>query len=112
MGKYIYIMDLKKYRKRINKTQRQVAELINVSTQTYQNYELRKRDPDFETLIKIADIFNVSLDELLGRECKMINVNFLEKGQKNIVEAVMQLNRENLLKVEAYTLSKLEDQNK
>jgi transcriptional regulator with XRE-family HTH domain len=105
-------MKLKTLRKNLKLTQKQVAKEIGLNVETYANYEVGRREPDNKMLVKLADFFNVSLDELLGRECKMINVNFLEKEQKSIVEAVMQLNRENLLKVEAYTLSKLEDQNK
>ena len=106
-------MKFKKYREKINKTQKEIAELIGVTTQTYQNYELGKREPDFETLIKIADIFNASLDELFSRENnKFVNLNFLSDEERNIIEALPKLNRENLIKVETYTLSKLEEQNK
>ena len=35
--------------------------------QTYQNYELNKRQLDISTLMKIADIFKVSLDYLCDR---------------------------------------------
>lgn len=106
-------MKFKKYREKINKTQKEIAELIGVTTQTYQNYELGKREPDFETLIKIADIFNASLDELFSRENnQFVNLNFLSDEERNIIEALPKLNRENLIKVETYTLSKLEEQNK
>ncbi|WP_326136316.1 helix-turn-helix domain-containing protein [Bacillus altitudinis] len=42
---------------------------IGISRGTYAHYEINKRRPDYETLIKITDIFNVSLDYLLtGKE--------------------------------------------
>ena len=106
-------MKFKEYREKINKTQKQIAELIGVTTQTYQNYELGKREPDFETLIKIANLFNASLDELFNRvNNQFVNLNFVCDEERNIIKALPKLNRENLIKVETYTLSKLEEQNK
>ena len=35
--------------------------------QTYANYEYGRREPDFETTKKLANLFNVSTDYLLGR---------------------------------------------
>ena len=48
---------------------------MNVSRATVGRYETEERFPDKETLIKLADIFNVSLDFLLGREYKNINIS-------------------------------------
>lgn len=55
---------------RMNKklTQRELAEIINVSTSTIGMYEKNAREPSFETLINIANYFNVSVDYLLGYE--------------------------------------------
>lgn len=36
--------------------------------QTYANYEYGRREPDLETTAKLANLFNVSTDYLLGRE--------------------------------------------
>lgn len=113
--KNIYIMNMKfkEFRTKINKTQEQVATLIGVSTQTYQNYELGKREADYDTLLKIANLFNASLDELFDRkDNNFINLNYVADEEKSIIENVRKLNKENLLKVEAYVFSKLEEQNK
>ena len=61
-------MKLKELRNLQNKTQEEVANSLNMKTQTYQNYELKKREPDIETLIKIANYFDVSLDYLCDRK--------------------------------------------
>ena len=104
-------MKFKEYRKKIDKTQSEIAKLLGVTMQTYQNYELGKRQPDYETLIKIANLFNASLDELFGRQNnQFVNLNFLSDEERNIIESLPKLNRENLIKVETYTLSKLEEQ--
>ena len=48
-------------------TQQELADKIGVSRGTIGMYEIGKRDPDTETLIKIANVFNVTTDQLLGR---------------------------------------------
>ena len=44
-----------------------MAEILGVSTQTIANYENGHRAPNFDTLLKIADYFNVTVDYLIGR---------------------------------------------
>lgn len=58
---------LKHLRLTINCTQAQMAELLGVTVRGYRNYELGAREPELSVLIKLADYFNVSLDELVGR---------------------------------------------
>lgn len=48
-------------------TQQQMAELLNVSQNTYSQYETGKIEWTASTLIKIADYFDVSVDFLLDR---------------------------------------------
>lgn len=48
-------------------TQEQLANLLNGKKSLISNYENGYSTPDIETLIKLADIFDVSLDELVGR---------------------------------------------
>ncbi len=48
-------------------TQKQMAEMLNCSQQVYSNYELGQRDIPTVILIKIADIYKVSTDYILGR---------------------------------------------
>ena len=55
-------MNLKKLRKENNKTQDDIANIINTSRVTYTRYELETSEPNIETLIKIADYYNVRLD--------------------------------------------------
>lgn len=58
---------LKECRKEKGLTQYQVAVYCDITEKAYQNYELMMREPKLEILIKIADIFDVSLDYLVGR---------------------------------------------
>ncbi len=47
--------------------QREVAEAVCVNLRTYQGYEGGRSEPKFEALIALADLFDVTLDYLLGR---------------------------------------------
>ena len=61
--------NLRKGRTQRNMTQQDVANHLGINIRTYQYYE-GGREPDLETLVAIADLFDVSLDELVGRERK------------------------------------------
>lgn len=58
---------LKKYRTSKKLTQKQMAMILEMTPNAYQKYELGTREPSIDALILIADIFNISLDELVGR---------------------------------------------
>lgn len=62
--------NLKRLRNRYNYTQQQVADKIGVTRPAYTAYEKGTRNPDSSMLSKLADVFDVSIDELLGREPK------------------------------------------
>ena len=49
-------------------TQRQMAERLGIAQPSYIRYENGKAEPTLENLVKIADIFDVSIDSLLGRK--------------------------------------------
>ena len=48
-------------------TQGELATMLDVSRSTVGMYETGGREPDFETMEAIADIFNVDMDYLMGR---------------------------------------------
>lgn len=58
---------LKEYRNKNGYNQDEIAKKLNVTQQCYANYENGSRLPDIEKLIKLADIYNTSLDLLVGR---------------------------------------------
>jgi len=57
---------VKTLRKERSMTQRQVANALGITERSYQRYEA-ENNPNNETLIKLADYFDVSTDYLLGR---------------------------------------------
>lgn len=58
---------LKEARKRKNLLQKELASLLGVSRTTVTSWENGTRVPEFETLQRIADVLEVSVDYLLGR---------------------------------------------
>ncbi len=58
---------LKECRREKGYTQNQVAIYCDITEKTYQNYELMTREPKIEILIRIADLFETTIDYLVGR---------------------------------------------
>ncbi len=50
-----------------DKTQKELADYLNIKQTTYSKYELGKINIPVEVFIKLADFYNVSVDYLLGR---------------------------------------------
>lgn len=59
--------NLKYYRKKFGKTQQEVALFLGVTQTAYGNYELGKRQMTPSSLASLADLYNVTIDDLLGR---------------------------------------------
>lgn len=57
---------LKEARKQAGYTQKQIAEMIGQIQPSYIKYELGKLELDYEKMIKLCQILNVSADYLLG----------------------------------------------
>jgi transcriptional regulator with XRE-family HTH domain/methylmalonyl-CoA mutase cobalamin-binding subunit len=61
-------VQLKNLRTRFGMTQKELAEKLNIGQTAIANYENGKRFPDENNLIKLADCFGVSIDNLIGRK--------------------------------------------
>lgn len=57
-------------REKTNKTQEETAKALGIKRSTYSHFENNRNNPDNETLVKMANYFNVSTDYLLGRDSK------------------------------------------
>ena len=53
-----------------NMTQRQLAAQLNIGASTLSNYVQNLREPDFATLKRLADYFDVSIDYLLDHRTR------------------------------------------
>lgn len=58
---------LKELREKNKLTQKEVAEKVNITQRAYAFYETGDREPSIDTLIKIANLYNVPIDILVGR---------------------------------------------
>ena len=59
---------LRELRDRYKLTQQEVADRLRLSSDAYSLYELGKRQMNYQTLCLLADMYNVSIDYLLGRK--------------------------------------------
>ena len=59
---------LKELRRKRKISQLKLAMDLNMNQNTISRYETLEREADYETLIRLADYFDVSIDYLLGRE--------------------------------------------
>ena len=59
---------IRELRRKFNMTQAQLATHIGVSTGAIGLWETNKREPDNSTIVKIANIFSVSTDYILGNK--------------------------------------------
>ena len=64
----IFSERLKTLRKEKKLTQKELAEQIGISQKSYSHWETGKNEPSLENLIKLADLLEVSIDWLFGRE--------------------------------------------
>lgn len=65
---------IKYHRKRLGLTQEQLADRLGVSAQAVSKWENNQSCPDISILPEIADLFGISIDELLGKERKTSEV--------------------------------------
>ena len=63
----MFCIRLKELRKEKGVTQKDFSKFFKIASGTIAMWEVGKREPDFETVKKIADYFKVSIDYLLGR---------------------------------------------
>lgn len=76
---------LAELRKKYKYTQKQLAEALNLSQQVVSNIERNATAPDLEFLKGVADLYNISLDELIGRK---LNLPAKKSYERKIVEVL------------------------
>lgn len=90
---------IKELREELQLTQKEVAEKIDNVQRNVSNWENGTSEPDCENLIKLAELFGVSVDELLGRERAAVPP---EVGDRRLLRAIRKLTdgqREALLRL-------------
>lgn len=61
------INNLRNLRKSHLLTQKDIARMLNISRQAYSNYETGTRSPDIDLLIRLSQIYTITLDELVNQ---------------------------------------------
>ena len=86
------LKNLKDLRKEFGYSQMQVAKMLNISQQTYSDYENCKTEPTTDTLLQMAICFGVTVDELLGRESNVAPMgDSLNAKERELLETFRQL---------------------
>ncbi|MEF9952176.1 MAG: helix-turn-helix transcriptional regulator [Clostridium sp.] len=67
-------------------TQDELADHLNITRYQLSNYETGKSEPNIQTLILLADYFNVSLDYLLCRTKVKMNLAFTQNKHSLLKE--------------------------
>lgn len=73
---------IKKYRKERSLSQDVLAEKVYVSRQTISNWENDKSYPDVNSLVLLSEVFDVSLDQLIKGDVKMMKEQISKEDQK------------------------------
>ena len=79
---------LRDLRRQIHMTQQEVADQLQIHRTTYTKYETGVVAPDRQALVTLAQLFNVSVDNLLGRETPV--AEDLSEGTGELVRLSLQ----------------------
>lgn len=86
--------NIKAAREKQGLTQQECADLFDVKLRAWQTYEQGVSEPKFEVLCKIADVFGVTTDYLLGREPApdpFADLNLNKESETNVIDKYMSL---------------------
>lgn len=72
--------NLRFLRKKSGLTQAELAKKMHIQQYNISDYEIGRIEPNIQTLLRFADIFNVSVDFLVGRKTKDIH----EENEENV----------------------------
>ena len=84
------------FRKKANLSQMEAAELIGVKNYQLGNYETNRSEPNIETLKKMSEVYNVTIDSLLGNVRVKENpeeVHDLDELLNELTELVEKINK-------------------
>lgn len=82
-------MRLKEFRILKGLTRKEVAENLNITVNSIEKYENGKAEPSIANLIKLARLFNVSVDTLIGNDAEIVDLTVLDSDRKMIIKKVV-----------------------
>gem|GEM_PF-4716253 len=87
-------------------TQEDVAEKLSITRQTISKWERGINEPDIETIVKLADIYNVTIDQLLRADLSIVKrLAVKERSYKRLLITVAILSGALLLFLATVSLS-------
>lgn len=90
-----YGQRLKKLREETGLSQKELTDRLMINRSTYARYETSSTQPDFDTLNKLANYFNVTIDYILGRtdikRTSLESNESLTKNEKDIAKRMKEL---------------------
>lgn len=82
--------NLKKLRLEKNLRQYQVADIVGVNPSAISAYENGLRQPSYEVLIRLADLYRVSIDFILGRSDNVfLNISGLSEREAYVISKIV-----------------------
>ena len=85
-------LKIKELREEKNLTQKELASLIGNVQRNISNWENGLNEPDCESIVKLANVFGVTLDELFGRDIPYSAG--LDEDRERLIHAVLTLRKE------------------
>lgn len=90
------------YRKKLNITQKELAEKLNLKSSSVSNWETGINSVDIDTLHKICKIFNISMNDMFGcfsneyKTCSIdkMEINLLDISEKELLNMYRQINKD------------------
>ena len=103
---------LKEKRTAANYTQKELAELLNVSRQTISSWETGRTYPDLDMIIALSDLYDTPLDLLLKEDSKLISdiTNKVKISQRRKITNLILISL--LILITGMTLSSIYHENK
>ena len=80
---------------------KELANLLNISVQAYYKYENGMSEPSINSLILLANFYNISLDYLLGRQYNN-PVGYIPDDDKDLIKDILLLDDNQKTNVKGY----------
>ena len=93
---------LKQLRKDNNVRPEDLAKLLSISLQAYYKYESNINEPNNENLLKMAQFFHITTDELLGNETNLINLKALDIDRARAIKDIINMPNNQFDRVDSY----------
>lgn len=93
---------LKDLRKKIGVSQTDISKATNIAQTTYSNYESKNCEPSISNLIKLADFFNITIDELVERPTDMLNLSLLDDRRKELIKYLASSSNSTFDRIDAF----------